>query len=194
MDTIYPRLQRLARLCDSINERCGKAISWLTLSMVLVTFVIVMLRYLFNQGWIALQESVTFMHALVFMLGAAYTLKHNEHVRVDIFYQRFSPRRRALVDLLGSLLLLTPMMLFLLLISWDYVVSSWALWEDSPETGGLPGVFLLKSAIVLLPLLMLIQGIAMVVHNLLFLLGIEKEEADYKGPACVELDKQRGER
>ncbi|MBD3671047.1 MAG: TRAP transporter small permease subunit [Gammaproteobacteria bacterium] len=170
---IRHRLQALAHACDHLNERVGRAISWLTLVMVVTTFLIVVLRYLFDLGWIAMQESVTYMHALVFMLGAAYTLKHDGHVRVDIFYLKASPRRRALVDLLGSLLLLMPMMLYIFFISWDYVAVSWSLWEDSPETGGLPGVFLLKTAILALGVLMSLQGLAMAIHNGLFLAGID---------------------
>ena len=101
-------LQRLQSALSSINESVGRAISWLTLCMVLVTFLVVVLRYAFNLGWIAMQESVTYMHALVFLLGAAYTLKHDGHVRVDIFYRRLGERGRAWVDLLGALLLLWP--------------------------------------------------------------------------------------
>ncbi|NIR25762.1 MAG: TRAP transporter small permease subunit, partial [Gammaproteobacteria bacterium] len=118
--------------------------------MVLVTFAVVLLRYLFNTGWIAMQESITYMHALVFMLGAAYTLRHDGHVRVDIFYQKFSPRTRAWVDLLGTLLLLLPVTLFIAWVSWEYVSTAWALKEGSRETGGLPGVYLLKTAIPLM--------------------------------------------
>lgn len=129
--------------------------------MVLVTFIVVLLRYLFASGSIALQESITFMHAMVFMLGAAYTLRHEGHVRVDIFYRKFGPRGRAWVDLLGVLFLLLPVTLFITWISWEYVASSWSLLEGSREPGGLPGVFLLKSVIPLMALLLVLQGVAM---------------------------------
>jgi TRAP-type mannitol/chloroaromatic compound transport system permease small subunit len=165
------RLARLARRLDQLSEWTGRGISWLTLGMVLVTFDVVVLRYLFNIGWISLQESITYMHALVFMLGAAYTLRHDGHVRVDIFYQKFGPRGRAWVDLLGTLFLLMPVTLFIAWISWEYVASSWSLHEGSRETGGLPGVYLLKTAIPLMAVLMLLQGISLALRSLLVLLG-----------------------
>ncbi|MBK1647129.1 TRAP transporter small permease subunit [Rhabdochromatium marinum] len=168
------RLLRLARWLDRINLTIGQTLAWLALAMVLVTFLVVVLRYAFDLGWISLQESVTYMHATLFMLGIAYTLGRNAHVRVDIFYsQRFSPRQRAWVDLLGTLLLLIPVCLFILFVSGDYVVESWKLHEGSREAGGLPGVWLLKTLILLMPLLLLIQAVVLVLRNGLFLAGCE---------------------
>lgn len=172
-------LHRLARYCDALNERVGRLVAWSALAMVLLTFAIVLLRYLFNLGWIAMQESVTYLHALLFMLGAAYTLKHDGHVRVDIFYQRLSARGRAWVDLLGTLLLLLPVCLFILWMSWDYVAASWSLYEGSRETGGLPWVYLLKSAIPAMALLLVVQGVALAARNLLLLLGSETESGQH---------------
>lgn len=160
------RLSRIADALDTINEWTGRTIAWLTLGMVLVTFLVVVLRYVFDLGWIALQEAVTYQHALVFLLGAAYTFKQQGHVRVDIFYQNFTPRQRALVDLLGDLLLLMPVAIFIFWMSWDYVVVSWELRESSPEAGGLPGVFLLKSAMLLMAGLLVIQGITDILRQL----------------------------
>lgn len=168
-------LKGLARLVDRSNEIIGRYVSWLTLAMVIVTFFIVVMRYVFNQGWIGVQESVAYMHAMVFMIGAAYTLKHDGHVRVDIFYIKASQRTRAWVDLLGSLLLLMPMMIYILLISWGYVSESWRLLEESPETGGLPFVYILKTNILALGILMTLQGLAQAIHNGLYLLGVEAE-------------------
>jgi len=153
-------LRSLVSLLDALIEWIGRAVAWLTLGMVLVTFLVVLLRYVFDLGWIAMQESVTYMHALVFMLGAAYTLKHDGHVRVDIFYRTFSPRTRAWVDLFGVLVLLLPTCGFILWVGWDYVASSWSVSEGSREAGGLPGVFLLKGLILLMPALLILQGIA----------------------------------
>jgi len=138
----------------------GQAISWLTLLMVLITFMIVVLRYVFDTGWIAMQESVNYLHAINFMMGAAYTLQKQKHVRVDIFYQRFSEKQKAMVDLLGTLLLLLPVSAFIIWVSWDYVSASWAMRESSGEAGGLPWLYLLKSLLLLMPLLMIIQGTA----------------------------------
>ena len=154
-------VEKISQIIDQLNEWTGRITAWLTLAMVAVTFMVVVMRYLFDQGSIALQESITFMHAAVFMLGAAYTLRHEGHVRVDIFYSRFGARGRAWVDLLGVLLLLMPVTLFITWISWEYVASSWSLLEGSREAGGLPGVFLLKSLIPLMAILLLLQGVAM---------------------------------
>jgi TRAP-type mannitol/chloroaromatic compound transport system permease small subunit len=148
--------------------------------MVLVTFLIVVLRYVFDMGWIWMQESVLWMHAAVFMLAAAYTLNRDEHVRVDIFYRGLDPRRRALVDVLGTLLLLLPMMLFLFVSSLDYVGNSWVRGEGSREAGGLPfpAVPLLKSLIPLTAGLLILQGVANLLVDCSRLLGRERTDGD----------------
>jgi TRAP-type mannitol/chloroaromatic compound transport system permease small subunit len=165
------RLQTIARAFDLVAETSGRLIAWLTLGMVIITFTVVVLRYLFNTGSIALQESITYLHACVFMLGAAYTLKQGGHVRVDIFYQGFSPLTRAWIDLLGTLLLLFPVCGFIFFSSLDYVASSWAIYEGSREAGGLDGVFLLKSLIPLAAVLLMLQGCSMLLHSLLLITG-----------------------
>jgi TRAP-type mannitol/chloroaromatic compound transport system permease small subunit len=166
-------LLRAAETLDRINGLLGPVVSWLALAMVLVTFLVVVLRYAFDIGSIALQESVTYMHATLFMLGAAYTLQQQGHVRVDIFYQRFSRRGRAWVDVLGTTLLLVPICLFVLASSWGYVTESWAVHEGSREAGGLPYVYLLKTLLVVMPILVLIQGLVWLLRNALFLAGVE---------------------
>jgi len=158
---------------EAVSIWTGRAISWLSLIMVVVTFLVVVLRYAFDLGWIAMQESVTYMHAALFMLAAAYTLQRDGHVRVDIFYHRLSPRGRAWVDLLGTLLLLVPICGYLAWSGWDYVTESWAVHEGSREAGGIPGVYVLKSLILLMPALMLLQGLAWVLRNGLVLAGVE---------------------
>jgi TRAP-type mannitol/chloroaromatic compound transport system permease small subunit len=164
-------MQKLYNILEQINEWVGRVISWLTLFMVLVTFLVVTLRYAFDLGWIAMQESVVYMHGLVFMLGSAYTLKHQGHVRVDIFYQRFSSRGKAWVDLLGSVFLLVPVSVFIIWMGWQYVADSWSVLEGSREAGGLPGVFLLKSLIIIMPVLLLLQGMALILKQVLILQG-----------------------
>jgi TRAP-type mannitol/chloroaromatic compound transport system permease small subunit len=133
--------------------------------MTLITFVVVVLRYGFDTGWIALQESVMYLHAFLFMLGAAYTLGDDAHVRVDIFYRRFSAKKKALVNLFGALLLLLPTCIFIIVMSWDYVATSWRLLESSKEAGGLPLVFVLKSLIPIFCGLLILQGIADILRN-----------------------------
>lgn len=126
--------------------------------MVLLTFTIVVLRYGFNLGWIWLQESLTYLHVVVFSIAAAWTLQQDGHVRVDIFYAGMTDRNRARVDLLGSLVFLVPFCIFVLIIAWPYVSNSWKLLESSREAGGLPMVFLLKSLIIVMPALLLGQA------------------------------------
>ena len=139
-------------------DALGRGVAWLTLLMTLLTFAIVLLRYGFNLGWIWLQESVTYLHAVVFMVAAAWAFQHDDHVRVDIFYRERSPRYRSLVNLLGTLLFLVPFSLFMLYVAWDYVAVSWSTWESSREPGGLPLVWLLKSLLLVMPALLLLQS------------------------------------
>jgi TRAP-type mannitol/chloroaromatic compound transport system permease small subunit len=131
--------------------------------MVLVTFVVVVLRYIFDAGLIWLQESVVWMHGFVFMVGAAYTLQQEEHVRVDIFYREMSPKRRAWVDLIGVTVFLLPLCALLGWKAFDYVAVSWQLQEASRESGGLPYplIPLLKSILVVMPITVGLQGIAL---------------------------------
>lgn len=156
----------MSKFLDAFSIRVGHAVSWLTLLMVLVTFVIVVLRYVFGTGLIWLQESVTWMHAAVFMLGAAYTLQREEHVRVDIFYRKMSEQQRAWVNLLGVLVFIFPMCAFFVYESIDYVAASWSLREVSRNSGGLsyPAVPLLKSVLVIMPVAVALQGLALLLR------------------------------
>ncbi len=160
------QILKIIQAINNLNEWIGKTISWLTLLMVLTTFLVVVFRYAFDIGWIALQESVSYMHAMVFMLGAAYTLKHDKHVRVDIFYQECSKRNKAWIDCLGTLFLLMPVTGFIIWSSWEYVTNSWAIQEGSRNSGGLPGVYLLKTSILLMAALLFLQSIALFLQNL----------------------------
>ncbi len=166
--TFTRTLDQLARGIDWFTEWTGQIIAWLTLAMMAVTCTVVVMRYFLETGSIALQESVTYMHALVFLLGAAYTLKRGGHVRVDILYQKLTPRSQALIDAVGALLFLIPVSLLILIFSWDYVLNSWAVSETSKETQGLPWVYLLKTLLLIMPVTMLLQGVAEIIKNLLF--------------------------
>ena len=153
-------------MLDRISATLGKASAWLTLLMVIITFVVVVMRYVFDFGLIWLQESVVWMHAFVFMVGSAYTLQQEEHVRVDIFYRAMSLKRRAWVDLIGVLLFLIPLCVLLAWTSLDYVALSWQLREASRESGGLPYplVPLLKSTLIVMPVLLGLQGVSMLLR------------------------------
>lgn len=155
-------------LFDRISNVVGKVTSWLTLFMVVVMSLIVVMRYVFDAGMIWLQESVTWMHAAVFMVGAAYTLLHEEHVRVDIFYRRMSDRGRALVDLLGVIVFLLPLCGFLAYLAYDFAAVSWSIRETSREPGGLPYPLIpvLKSIVIVMPVAVALQGVSLMLHSL----------------------------
>jgi len=143
----------------------------MTLALVLVTCTVVVMRYLFSTGSIALQEVMIYLHATIFMLGMAWTLRQGGHVRVDVFYRTATPRTRAWIDVAGGLVLLLPLCLLIFWLSWDYVVNSWAIREKSSEGSGLPFVYLLKSLLLIMPATLLLQGLAETLRNLLFVLS-----------------------
>ena len=153
-------LTKIADQLDRVLDRLGQAISWLNLLMAIIVLVIVILRYWLSIGSVALQESITYLHAALFMLGISYTLQHNGHVRVDIFYRNFSARRRALVDLAGLIMFLIPTCVLIIVGSWDYVNASWATGERSEESSGIAFVYGLKTLMIIMPSLLIVQGIA----------------------------------
>ena len=153
---------------DRFSIATGRAVSWLTLAMVLLTFVIVVMRYVFDVGMIWLQETLTWLHAVVFMLGTAYTLQQEEHVRVDIFYRNMSGQRRAWVNFLGVLIFVFPMCVFFIWTAWDYVNTSWSIGEVSRNSGGLPYPFvpLLKTVLIIMPLAVALQGVSLLLRSI----------------------------
>ncbi|MFD2191501.1 TRAP transporter small permease subunit [Pistricoccus aurantiacus] len=165
-----PLPKAFARL-DSFNEWLGRGLAWLLLAMMLVEFSIVVLRYAFDINSNLAQEAVMYSHATVFLLAAAYALRHDSHVRVDIFYRALSVKKKAWVDLLGTVFLLIPVMIFVVLSSLGYVGKSWGILEGSSEAGGIPGVFLLKTLIPVFGVLMLLQGSVEITRNALIIAG-----------------------
>ena len=158
----------LASRLDAFSAATGRAAAWLTLLMVILTVLIVVLRYVFDVGFIWLQESLTWMHAAVFMLGAAYTLQEDEHVRVDIFYREMSDGRRAWVNALGVLCFVFPVCGFLAVESWDYVRAAWRLAEVSRDSGGLPypAIPVLKSLLLFMPFAVALQGLSLLLRSI----------------------------
>ncbi|MGI9277886.1 MAG: TRAP transporter small permease subunit [Endozoicomonas sp.] len=156
---------------DRFTDKTGQLLSWLNLFLVSAVCITVILRYWLNTGSIALQESAMYLHALIFLGASGYTLQQKEHVRVDIFYRRMSSRKKALVDSLGTLLLLIPVCVFIGLMSWDYVAQSWTIRETSTDPGGLPIVYILKSLILVLAFTLLLQGVAEGLRSLMILAG-----------------------
>lgn len=165
------QLPPLVRALDSASEWFGRTLAWLIILMMLIQFAIVLLRYVFSVNSVFMQELVMYMHAAVFMLAAAYTLRHDGHVRVDIFYRKMTPRRQALINLCGIVFLLMPVMIFIIASSLGYVSNSWRILESSPDYGGIPAVFLLKTLIPLFALFMIIQGAIELVRNAYILTG-----------------------
>ncbi|MBI2381703.1 MAG: TRAP transporter small permease subunit [Gammaproteobacteria bacterium] len=159
------------RWVDALSTALGRAVSWLTLSLVLVTFAAVVLRYAFQFNSNAMAESLSYMQAGVFMLGAAYTLKHGGHVRVDIFYGHWSPRGKAWADILGTCFLLLPFCAFVAWTCFEYVAQSWQIRERSSEADGLAFVWLLKGLLLAMPVVLALQGLAEAGKSTLFLAG-----------------------
>ena len=158
---------------ESFTEITGRLIAWLTMLMVVLVMLVVVTRYFLEIGSIALQEAVTYLHCLVFLMGLAFTLKHDGHVRVDIFYRGFSPKSKATVNLLGGILFLVPVCLLIFFTSLDYVLASWAIKETSAENNGLPFVYLLKTLMLLMPVTLLLQGIAEIIKSGLVISGVD---------------------
>lgn len=163
---------------DSLIERLGNVLNVLMIALVCVVIVVVVGRYFFEIGSVALQELTTYLHATIFMLGIAYTLKHDGHVRVDIFYRNFSKRSQALINVIGGLVFILPISVFIGWSSWEYVLASWSIMETSIENNGLPFVYLLKTVMLIMPFLLVIQGLITVTKNLLALYGSSLTSAE----------------
>ena len=159
-------MTKIILILDRISDWIGNLIAPLTLLMMLFTCIVVAARYLFNTGAIPLQESVTYLHGTVFMLGISYTLQQSGHVRVDILYSKLSKKHQAIIDSSGSILFLFPMAIFIFWTSLDYVQFSWSLKETSIEPGGLPIVYILKTLIPIMAILLFLQGIAEFLRSL----------------------------
>lgn len=154
----------MRRLLQLIVEWTGRCVAWLVLAMTICMVFVVVRRYVFQLDAIYLQEAVVYMHALLFMIGLSYAMKHDAHVRVDLLYSRFPPRRKALVNLIGHLAFLVPMSLVIVAYSFDYVAASWRILEGSQEVGGIPAVYLLKTVIPTAAILLLLQSAVEIVR------------------------------
>jgi len=161
--------ETIANAIDRMNAAIGRAAAWCCLYIVIVEFTLVMMRYVLGIGSIGMQESVMYAHAALFMLAAAWVLQSDDHVRVDVFYAEARPSTKAVIDLLGTLVFLTPFAVALMILSTSYAARSWRLLEHSPEASGLPFVYLLKTLIPLFALLLGLQGIAQAIRAMLVL-------------------------
>ena len=164
------------RFADGLSEQVGRGVSWLTTLLVLLVCYDVFTRYLLKSSYVAVQEMEWHLFALIFLLGAAYTLKHDKHVRVDVFYSRFPPKTKAMVNLVGSALFLVPFCLIGIWGAQTFVTMSFLIGETSPDPGGLPYRFILKSAIPIGFLLVLIQGVSLAFTSFATVMGWIDEE------------------
>ena len=159
-------MNRLADILDGTNRAIAMVVRWLVLAMIVIQFAIVIGRYVFGVNSIAAQESVLYMHATLFMLGAGYTLLVDKHVRVDVFYAKVSDTARRRIDIFGHIFLLIPSMVALLYWSWPSVRNSWKILEGPISVGGIEAVFLLKSLIPAFCILILLQSLSLLVRLL----------------------------
>ncbi len=166
-------LTALVKLIDRLNEKVGYIAAWLTTLLVLIVCYDVFTRYLLKKSDVAIQELEWHLFAVIFLLGAAYTLKHDRHVRVDVFYAKFSQRQQAWINFLGSLLFLIPFSLLVIFSSKNFVVNSFLIHETSPDPGGLPARYLLKACIPLGFILLLLQGISLAIKSFFAVQGRE---------------------
>lgn len=166
------KLRKLSHALEALSEYSGRWLGWLVPVLTLIVVYDVSMRYLFREGSVALQELEWHLFSLIFLLGAAYTFKHNGHVRVDIFYQRLGERGRLWVDTLGDLLFLLPLCLVIIQGAWPFVADAYLYGERSPDPGGLPFRYLIKAAIPAGFFLLMLQGIANVLKNLTVLLRV----------------------
>jgi TRAP-type mannitol/chloroaromatic compound transport system permease small subunit len=171
-------LARFVAVVDAANEWLGRLVAWLALGCVLVCFAVVVLRYAFGIGYTWLQELYIWQHALLFMVGAGYTLLHGGHVRVDIFYRGASRRRRAWIDLFGVFAFLLPWIGLVAVESVPFVAGSWSIGEGSPQPGGLPALWLLKGALLAFCVVVALQGLALAARSVLVLAGRPLPEPD----------------
>ena len=166
-------LKKIRRWIDTLNEWIGRGVSWVTLALVLVVFVDVVMRYLFNTSFVFTQELEWHLFAFIFLIGAGYTLLHDGHVRVDIIYQRLGKKGRAWINLIGVIFFLLPGCIMVIVTSWEFVYNAWVVMEGSPDPGGIPYRFIVKGTITVGFLLLTLQGISLGISSLLQILGKE---------------------
>lgn len=173
------KIRTLSRWIDTLNEWIGRGVAWVTLGLVLVVFIDVVMRYLFNTSFVFTQELEWHLFGFIFLIGAGYTLLHDGHVRVDIIYQRLSHKGRAWVNFIGVLVFLIPGCLMVIETSWKFTATSFAMLEGSPDPGGIPFRFLLKGCIPVGFTLLLMQGISLGIHSFMQIIGVETVTEDH---------------
>lgn len=173
-------LEKLSSIIDSFSDKVGYLVGWLSTLMVLVVFYDTVMRYAFKKGNIAMQELEWHLFSIIFLIGAAYTLKQGGHVRVDIIFLKLSKKAKAWVDFLGTFVFLLPFAIMVILSTKTFIANSWAVKEISPDPGGLPARYLLKAMIPLGFSFLLIQGISEICKNFLIIVGYDEKQEDEK--------------
>lgn len=171
-------LKLLANGIDKINDYVGRFVSWITALLVLVVFTDVVMRYLFNTSYVFVQELEWHLFGFIFLIGAGYTLLQNGHVRVDIIYQRLGAKAQAWINLLGTIIFLFPGCFLIIITSLKFVDNSFSVLEGSPDPGGIPLRFILKSCIPVGFSLILLQGLSLLINSLLIIGGHEEPEEE----------------
>jgi TRAP-type mannitol/chloroaromatic compound transport system permease small subunit len=169
-------IQQIVHMIDSLNTRIGYAISWLSTVLVLVVCYDVFTRYFLRKSSVGVQELEWHIFAVLFLLAASYTLKVDNHVRVDVIYTQLSPRGKAWINMLGGLIFLIPFSILVIWASKGFISMSWAIQETSPDPGGLPYRYLLKAMIPVGFSLILLQGIALILRSFCTVIGHPLEE------------------
>ncbi len=162
-------MHNLTVVIDKISELTGRISSWFVVLMVLITCLVVIMRYILGLGSVLLQDIVLYLHASLFLLGASFAFKRDSHVRVDIFYRDLSNKNKSVINLVGNLVLLQPLCLVIFLYSWGFVEFSWQIMESSPEPDGLPFVYLQKTLLLLMSFFLWIQSISEILKSLILL-------------------------
>lgn len=171
-------LKSIANFIDNINDRIGRGVSWVTSGLVAVVFVDVAMRYLFNTSFVFTQELEWHLFAFIFLMGAGYTLLYDGHVRVDIIYQRLTTKGRAWVNFICCFVFLFPGCFLVIYTSIDFVANSYAVMEGSPDPGGIPFRFILKSCIPAGFILFALQGVSLMLKSLFVITGQAEDEGE----------------
>ncbi len=168
-------LESIADAIDALNEAVGKLATWAAFLLVWVVFTDVVMRYFFNTTFVFVQELEWHLFAFIFLIGAGYTLRHDQHVRVDIFYQRLRPRSQAWVNLIGTCVFLFPGCFLILKTSIPWAVSAYQIGEISPDPGGIPMRFIVKSFLPIGFSFLTLQGVSLACRSLVFLYRPESD-------------------
>lgn len=172
-------MKGLIHLLENMIEWVGRLMSYLSAALVVLICLDVLMRYLFNFTKIWVIELEIYFFTFLFLWGSAYAFKHDRHVRVDIFYQKRSPKGQAWINLIGGLFLLLPWCVVVMLVSWPYLFMSWKIGESSAQAGGLAHLFLLKGSIFSGFFFLLLQALVSIFRALEVIFGKNEKQTDH---------------